>query len=395
MKGRSNKEKQVFSIGNLFFCFVLLFNSSAFAQSNNKGSDQSEEQQSEQALQEIQSQIKNRQTQLQRQMREAKTLQNRLKKSELEISSLARDIVVSDRLIKNNLTEQNGLIKEKQLLLKQKEDQQKLLAKQVRSAFMSGNHDYTKMLLNQEDAGKFERMLVYYQYLNNARLDQISNFQALVSQLLDVAKKLKSTASTLQIERAKQVAQKQSMQEKQKDREDTLVALQGIIDNEAAQIEQLQINEQNLFQALEEARKEQQKDNIELTGLQHLKGQLQKPADGRLRKLFGKRRQGQVRWKGILIYGDSGSPVSAVHQGKVLFADWLRGFGLMIILDHGNGYMSLYGQNQALLKQVGETVESGETIALLGQSGGQSQPALYFEIRHKGEPVNPSRWLKK
>lgn len=385
-----NQNKQVFLSGCLFFCCMLFFVNFAQAQTDNQ-----KEEQSEQALEQIQSQIKTRQSQLQKTMREAKKLQNRLRKSELEISSLAKDIVVSERLIKDNVAEQNKLIKEKQSLLRQKEEQQKLLAKQVRSAYMSGNHDYTKMLLNQEDAGKFERMLVYYQYLNNARLEQITTFQQLVSQLLDVAKKLKTTATVLQAERDKQVAQKQSLQDKQKDREDTLVALQGIINDEAAVIEQLQINEQNLFQALEEARQELAKDNIELTGLQDLKGSLLKPSDGRLRKLFGKRRQGQVRWKGVLIYGDLGSPVSSVHQGKVLFADWLRGFGLMIILDHGNGYMSLYGQNQALLKQVGDFVEAGETIALLGQSGGQSQPALYFEIRHKGQPVNPSRWLKK
>jgi septal ring factor EnvC (AmiA/AmiB activator) len=112
-----------------------------------------------------------------------------------------------------------------------------------------------------------------------------------------------------------------------------------------------------------------------------------------MRKLFGARRQGQVRWKGVLIYGNEGAPVQAVQDAQVLYADWLKGFGLVIALDHGEGYMSLYGHNQALLKEVGETVKKGDTIALVGQSGGQSRPGLYFEIRHKGSPVNPGQWL--
>lgn len=372
------------------FLFTVLFPAFTLAQSL-----EDEAAESEQALQEIKSQIKDRQSQLQSRMREAEKLQNRLKKAELEISNLAKEIVISNQRIKQNIQEQNGLLKEKETLLKQKNTQQQLLAKQMRSAYMSGNHDYTKMLLNQEDAGKFERMLVYYQRLNDARQDQIRKFEELVAQLLDVAKKLKATNAKLKTEKEKQTQQQQSLQARQKERESTLASLRGVIDSEAAQIEQLQINEQNLVQALEDVKRELERNNVELTGLQNHRGKLLKPTDGRLRKLFGKRRQGQVRWKGVLFYGDSGSPISAVHHGKVLFADWLRGFGLMIILDHGNGYMSLYGQNQALLKQAGDTVEAGETIALLGQSGGQSQPSLYFEIRHKGQPINPSKWLQK
>lgn len=351
--------------------------------------------QPEQALQDIQSQIKNRQSQLQARLKEAKRLQERLKNAELRISSVTQDITVSNKRIKENESEQKTLVAEKTSLLKRKNEQQKLLAKQMRSAYMSGNNDYTKMLLNQEDAGKFERMLVYYRYLNSARQKEIKQFEELVSELLEVARKLKDTNEKLQAEKAKQQQQKQTLLAQQKEREDTLVALNSVIDNEAAQIEQLQINEQNLVQALEDARRELTRNTQELTGIEPFRGKLLKPAEGRLRQLFGKRRQGQVRWKGVLFYGDSGNPIRAIHHGKVLFSDWLRGFGLMTILDHGDGYMSLYGHNQALLKQVGDYVEAGETIALLGQSGGQNQPSLYFEIRHKGQPVNPSKWLQK
>lgn len=374
------------------WCFAVFLGGGLFVHSAIVQAQSNEP--NEQELQQIQNQIKHRQEQLQEQMLSAQDLQNRLKASELEISRLSQDIVVSERMIKDNQKEQNKLIKEKNALLKKKEEQQALLAKQIRSAYMRGNHDYTKMLLNQEDAGKFERMLVYYQYLNNARQGEIENFQNLVTQLLDVATKLKANADQLILDKANLEKQQEVMRLRQQERESTLQALQKTINNEAAHIEQLQINEQNLVQAMEAARKSQEMADQELVGLKPFKGQLLQPADGRLRKLFGKRRQGQVRWKGVLVYGDAGSPISAIHHGKVLFADWLRGFGLMIIVDHGNGYMSLYGQNQALLKQVGDRVEAGETIALLGQSGGQSRPSLYFEIRHKGQPVNPVDWLQ-
>jgi len=367
-------------------CFLCAIVFPAFA-------DNQEE--SQHALEQIQTQIKDRQAQLQRRMSEAEKLQNRLKKAELAISALAQNIIVSERNIDGNVKKQKQLIREKESLVSQKNTQKKLLARQVRSAFMNGNNDYAKMLLNQEDAGKFERVVLYYRYLNEARSANIANFQRLVLQLLDVAKKLKATAVLLREEREKQLQQRTNLETKQQDRQATLSDLRNVISSEAVQIEQLQINEQNLVKALEEAKQQQETSLSELTGLGEVKGKLLQPADGKIRKLFGKRRQGQVRWKGVLFHGDLGSPISAIHHGKVLFADWLRGFGLMVIVDHGDGYMSLYGQNQALLKQAGDFVQAGETIGLLGQSGGQNQPSLYFEIRHKGQAINPSKWLQK
>jgi septal ring factor EnvC (AmiA/AmiB activator) len=148
------------------------------------------------------------------------------------------------------------------------------------------------------------------------------------------------------------------------------------------------------LKARRQAQRQAQRRPQLLEGLSKHQGKLLIPTKGKLRRLFGDRRQGQVRWKGVKIDGRAGSPVMAIHYAKVLYADWLRGFGLVTVLDHGDGYMSLYGHNQALLHQAGDYVEAGETIALVGQSGGQSKPNLYFEIRHKGKPINPTKWLK-
>jgi septal ring factor EnvC (AmiA/AmiB activator) len=148
-------------------------------------------------------------------------------------------------------------------------------------------------------------------------------------------------------------------------------------------------------QAEIDARSRAQEEDVVLVGLAQSKGKLTRPASGEIQQLFGKRRQGQVRWKGIVVNSSEGSPVLAVQDGKVLYADWLKGFGLVTIVDHGEGYMTVYGRNQALLKQPGDPVLQGETIGLVGSSGGQASPGLYFEIRHKGKALNPKSWLKQ
>ena len=127
-----------------------------------------------------------------------------------------------------------------------------------------------------------------------------------------------------------------------------------------------------------------------------LKGQLPWPTSGKVLHNFGSQRvANKVRWQGVLISAPEGNPVFAVHQGRVVFADYLRGQGLLLIIDHGSGFMSLYAHNQSLFKNLGDWVNAGEQVASVGQSGGQSNSALYFELRYKGEPTDPRPWLKK
>ena len=137
-------------------------------------------------------------------------------------------------------------------------------------------------------------------------------------------------------------------------------------------------------------------DVIRQTPFGKLKGKLVWPALGKVKRLFGKKRQsGRLRWKGVLIEARQGNNVRAVAAGRVAYADWLRGYGLLLIIDHGDGYMSLYGHNESLFKETGDWVSAGDVIASVGKSGGRKLSSLYFEIRHKGKPVNPTRWCKK
>ena len=345
-------------------------------------------------LESIQQQIKNKQAQISQQLASAKKLQDNLKVVELQIAKSAKELNKTEMSLGNNQRQLSVLRKQQKGYMASLEQQKHVLAKQIRSAYMTGNYDFAKMLLNQQDAANFERTIAYYQYLNKARKSQIDSFNLLVKDLQKVNAKLIDNQSELELLKGKQLEQQQALKANQTQREGTLIAMQTAIESEEAKIAQLQINEKSLLEALTRAQLEVDKQDITLSGLSALKGSLLMPAEGNLRKMFGRFRQGQIKWKGVVIYGTAGESVVAIHHAKVLYSDWLRGFGLVTVLDHGDGFMSLYGHNQALLKQAGEAVQAGEAIALLGQSGGQSRPNLYFEIRHKGKPINPVSWLK-
>lgn len=345
-------------------------------------------------LESIQQQIKNKQAKISKQLETAKKLQDNLKDVELQIAKSAKELNKIDISLAKNQQQLSVLRKQQKGYLTSLDQQKSVLAKQIRSAYMTGNYDFAKMLLNQQDAANFERTITYYQYLNKARKSQIDSFNLLVKDLQKVNAKLIDNQTELEQLKDKQLEQQQALKANQTDRERTLIAMQNAIESEEAKVAQLQINEKNLLEALTRAQQQADKQDVTLNGLSAFKGRLLMPAEGNLRKMFGRFRQGQIKWKGVVINGTAGDSVIAIHHAKVLYSDWLRGFGLVTVLDHGDGFMSLYGHNQALLKQAGETVQAGEAIALLGQSGGQSRPNLYFEIRHKGRPINPVNWLK-
>jgi septal ring factor EnvC (AmiA/AmiB activator) len=371
-------------IHRFFFLVVLCIVSFVFVANAQEQSD----------LESIQQQIKNKQAQISQQLEAAKKLQGNLKVVEIQIAKSATTLNKTETSLDTNQQQLSELRKQQKGYLASLDQQKSVLAKQIRSAYMTGNYDFAKMLLNQQDAANFERTITYYQYLNKARKSQIDSFNLLVIKLQKVNAKLIDNQNELEQLKGKQLEQQHSLKANQAEREGTLIAMQNAIESDEAKIAQLQINEKNLLEALTRAQQQIDLQDVTLSGLSALKGRLLMPAKGNLRKMFGRFRQGQIKWKGVVINGTAGDAVIAIHHAKVLYSDWLRGFGLVTVLDHGDGFMSLYGHNQALLKQAGEVVQAGEAIALLGQSGGQSRPNLYFEIRHKGKPINPINWLK-
>ncbi|WP_286233857.1 murein hydrolase activator EnvC family protein [Thalassotalea sediminis] len=325
--------------------------------------------------------------------KERASLLDQLKKDELAISKQAKALNNTVQQLAKTQKTLTELASEKQQLLSDKRQQESLLAKQLRTAYSSGHHDYLKLILNQENPGKVQRTVSYYQYLNKARIEEIETFQATILRLNKVEEKQQHQQQQLAQLKTQQVQEKRELEKGKSRREKTVKALNNQLMTAKQQLEKLEAEEENLVAALARIARLSKQD-FALSGLSKLRGKLNWPVKGKLSRSYGSRKQGYLKWKGVLLSAPLGRTISTIHNGVVLFSDWLKGYGLVTVVDHGNGYMSLYGHNQALLKSVGDRVETGEPIALVGQSGGQNQSALYFEIRHNGKAVNPKIWCR-
>ncbi|AXT38145.1 peptidase M23 [Alteromonas sp. BL110] len=348
-------------------------------------------------LAKLQAELRARQQVLENNKASAEELKAVLKASELDIAKVAKALSTTEQALKSVKQEEATLKEEQDALKVAIRKQQSLLASQLKSAFMAGHYDYAKMLFYQDDARTFERVITYYQYVAKARQKEIESFRINVARLEEVTAELSEKALSLAALKDEQEGQRAVLITRQSDRKATLKKINKTIASENQRIASLQADEKALKGAIEAARiaaeRAARAAEFSMNGLAKRKGKLPAPVKGRIRHLFGSRRQGQVSWKGIVIDGAEGDPVKSIAPGRVLYADWLRGFGLVAIIDHGEGYMSVYGHNQALLKQAGDDVSQGERIALVGRSGGQEYPNLYFEIRHKGKALNPKAWL--
>ncbi len=321
------------------------------------------------------------------------SLEQQLKNDDLAIAKVAKTI---NKIVTDLKTTQGKIsalaIKKKQLAIA-KQRQERLLAQQLRAAYTTGQHDYLKLLLNQDQSEKIQRTISYYQYLNQARTKEIDNFQVTIAQLLQVSTEHQTQVEYLQQLKDEQLQQDTQFRSSKLQRSKTLQKLSRKLLSSQQQLNKLKAEENNLNQALNKLAALIQAE-IDLTGLSKLKRKLSWPVKGRIQHRFGTRKQGYLKWKGVLISAPISRQVQTIHNGKVLFSDWLKGYGLLTVIDHGNGYMSLYAHNQTLLKSVGDRVETGEPIALIGQSGGLEQPGLYFEIRHQGKALNPKLWCQ-
>lgn len=249
------------------------------------------------------------------------------------------------------------------------------------------------MILNQNDPVRVERMLTYYQYLNEARIEEIEAVLATRAEIEQVRQQVAAQEQQLAQRQQQQQRQQTVLREQQSEQQQLVAKLQRELVSDTQRIEQLRQDQaqlENVLDAIIAALRE----DVQLRGLSHLKGSLRWPTEGNVQRLFATSRSGAVDWKGVLIDGESGQAVVSIADGRVLYANWMRGFGLLLVIDHGDGYMSLYGHNQTILPAVGSKVRAGETVALMGQSGGRSDAALYFEIRVRGNAVNPTQWCR-
>lgn len=325
-------------------------------------------------------------------------LQKLLKNNELEISRIGKDIYKVQQQLRDAQKRLKELQKKKNSLELQLKNQQSYLKKQIVTAYSLGRQPAVKVLLNLEDPQKIDRTLAYYDYFNKARAKEIESYRTIIKQLSDTRTEIDHENEKLINARSQLVTSKAELNESQRSRKRTLARLNSSIKDKSLELEKLTSDQKRLEQLLKEVEKAiaNMKLPEDSRPFSQLKSKLPWPTHGKVTEYYGSRLAGgKLRRNGVIIETNSAIQVNAVHYGRVVFSDWIRGFGLMTIVDHGGGYMSLYGHNKSLLKEIGDWVRTGETIAYSGNSGGQQETGLYFEIRKNGRPQNPLKWLQR
>jgi len=270
------------------------------------------------------------------------------------------------------------------------------LAAQIRAAYAMGRQERLKLLLNQEEPSRFGRVLTYYDYLHRERSRRIDALITLEQQLTEARRAVDGESEQLAALRSEEAARQVELETDRKTRQQLVAELKSELGDKGRQLKSLQQHEKELERLIKEL-SAVLKDIPPEAGqpFAERRGKLPWPITGGVRIAFGtERAAGGMAWQGVLLEGVAGSRVHAVAPGRVAYADWLRGYGLILILDHGDGFMSLYGHNETLLRAVGDWVDTGDVIATVGNSGGQEEDGLYFEIREQGRPSDPARWCK-
>jgi septal ring factor EnvC (AmiA/AmiB activator) len=274
--------------------------------------------------------------------------------------------------------------------------QRKILAQQIRAAYMVGRQDYLKLWLNQQDPFAVGRVLGYYDYFNRARVQQIEIINKSLEQIQLLERTIQQQTIELNRVLSHQGSKREELAGNYQERQQILTQLANTLEAQDQELKKLQEDKQHLeslLGSLSEVSKviPPPASNVNFA---QLKGQLPKPTTGQVFKQFGESLIGSLKSQGMIFKAGLGDKVNAVAAGRVVFAQWFRNYGNLVILDHQQGYMSLYAHNRSLYVKAGDWVEAGANLATVGDSGGRDMAALYFEIRYQGSPVNPAGWLK-
>ncbi|MDP3662907.1 MAG: peptidoglycan DD-metalloendopeptidase family protein [Nitrosomonas sp.] len=323
--------------------------------------------------------------------------------------------IITHRLSKLIETDRQANEEYKQLQIQHSQIRDKIeternqLERLLYQQYVGGQQDYLRLVLNQQNPNQIARDVYYYQQLSLTRSGIIKNLlnnQDEIRTLTQTSRQKKEEITAIQ---AEYFSQRKKLEQEKAKYQTILSQVSGQITQQQQEINKLEKDEKRITNLVNEINKllVQEKSTDTLinnklpdaftTGspFSALKGKLNLPVRGKLVNTFGGQRSGKhISWKGLFIQSPVGSDVKAISGGRVVFADWLRGFGNLIILDHGNSYMSLYGNNATLHKQVGDTIRGGDTIATVGNSGGNADSGLYFELRHGGKPFDPLTWIK-
>ena len=325
------------------------------------------------------------------------SLRDALRTSELAISRIRREIGDTRARLERNRDQLESLSTQRRELLVARGRQQERISREIQTAYRMGKQAQLRVLLNQEDPATLARAMTYYDYFYQARVDEIRSYLDILDRIDALEPEIRAASESLEANRRTLDRQQEELLVNQRQRQRDLEQLDATIATKDERLQRMAEDQEELerlLEVIEQAVAEMEVPR-EYKDFQEFRGQMPWPVEGRAANRFGASRgQGAMRWQGLIIPADEGSTVSAIHHGRVVFADWFRGSGLLLIIDHGDGFMSLYAHNEALLRDVGEWVSAGAAVATVGNSGGRAEPGLYFEIRKDGKPTNPVAWLR-
>ena len=341
----------------------------------------------------VKSEISRQQQALSSQQKKLDSLQANLKKQELSIASLEKGINESKKQLATANANVQQLNNKIQALTTQKQVHTQKLEQLIQTYYMTRRAKASSHILNtgvEED-----RISHYYQHLAKARTTTIKAIEQTQAELEESQRLRKAEQEQIASLLKQQTTKRDQLAKTQAQRKKTVGSIKKSISGDQNYLAELQRNETRLKAEIAKAEKaaRERRNAVPMDGLAKRKGKLPWPIKGKVLHNYGTRQTGQVNWKGMVINASYGQQVKSVYSGTVVFAEYLRGYGLVVLLDHGKGDMTLYGFNQALLKKEGDKVKSGEAIALAGDTGGQSRPSLYFEIRRNSQAQNPKSWL--
>ncbi|HLS83497.1 MAG TPA: peptidoglycan DD-metalloendopeptidase family protein [Arenimonas sp.] len=320
-----------------------------------------------------------------------------LREADARVSEAVRALRRTEAGIATREQELRALEKEQSLLETGLSEQREALATLVRSAYALGRHEQLKLLLAQDRMADLARVLAYHRYFQADRQQRIAGLVAELRELADVARRIEEQRQGLEAARQQQQAELAGLEAERGERAAVLAKLETGFKDRAARLAALGRDQkavQAMLERLRDAVADIPRQVDDTRPFASRRGQLPRPLDGRVLAAFGGRLPDGRGSEGWLVAGTAGADVRAVAPGRVAFSDWLKGYGLLAIVDHGDGWMSLYAFNDALLKDVGDWVRTGEPLATVGSSGGQGRPALYFELRRDGKPQDPKPWLR-
>lgn len=379
---------------NSLLCAALVFSTSSYA-------DEKAE------MAKLQKEIEALQKELQQVQGTRSSLQKELQKSEQEINKLQQKANEINKELKQQNNELNQLKNERSQLEQAKKKQQGEIAEQMRAAHKLGEQSEVKVLLNQESPDQLSRIMKYHSYFMEAHTHKMQGFMETIARIDALTPEIEKKTLELGAMQAQLDEQRQQLKSRQNDRQKALAKVNNQFKDKNQQLTQLSEDRRRLQALLERVTQ-----RVATSGavnspayvplpaggekFSQRKGRLPWPTQGSMIHRFGSARiAGQINWSGAYIAAPMGNQVIAVHHGRVVFADYFGGHGLLVIVDHGEGYLSLYAHNQSLLKKAGEPVRAGEAVASVGNSGGQTSTGLYFEIRHQGRPIDPGGWLAR